>query len=333
MKNNYFYKSESEQFAFYRIPKLLFTDSRYAGISVEAKILYGLMLDRMSLSVRNNWVDDDNRVYIYFTLEEITDYLSIVKDKGVKLLKELDGILIERKKQGLGKPVMIYVLNFTDSQNSVRSVDNSAEVQTSDVDNSIENADFGTSNAEVRTSEKPKSGENAEVLTSEIPKSALLKNRTLDFGKSDSNNTDINNTDLNNTDISSSSRISFAALEREREEYRDVIKTNIEYDILIQQYAAEKIDSFVNIIVDALCSFDDKINVNSMQVPKEVVKSKLLKLDYMHIVYVIDCLDENSSKIRNYKSYILTMLYNAPDTMNHYYQSKFNKNYFRKDEN
>ena len=307
MKNNYFYKSESEQFAFYRIPKLLFTDSRYAGISVEAKVLYGLMLDRMSLSVRNNWVDDDNRVYIYFTLEEITEYLSIGKDKGVKLLKELDGILIERKKQGLGKPVVIYVLNFTDSQNSIQSVDNSAEVQ---------------------TSEKPKSCESAEVLTSEIPKSALRKNRTLDFGKSDSNNTD-----LNKTDISSSSRISFAALEREREEYRDVIKANIEYDILIQQYAAEQIDSFVNIMVDALCSFDDMISVNSMQVPKEVVKRKLLKLDYMHIVYVIDCLDENSTKIRNYKSYILTMLYNAPDTMNHYYQSKFNKNYFRKDEN
>ena len=307
MKNNYFYKSESEQFAFYRIPKLLFTDSRYAGISVEAKVLYGLMLDRMSLSVRNNWVDDDNRVYIYFTLEEITEYLSIGKDKGVKLLKELDGILIERKKQGLGKPVVIYVLNFTDSQNSIQSVDNSAEVQ---------------------TSEKPKSCESAEVLTSEIPKSALRKNRTLDFGKSDSNNTD-----LNKTDISSSSRISFAALEREREEYRDVIKANIEYDILIQQYAAEQIDSFVNIMVDALYSFDDMISVNSMQVPKEVVKRKLLKLDYMHIVYVIDCLDENSTKIRNYKSYILTMLYNAPDTMNHYYQSKFNKNYFRKDEN
>ena len=307
MKNNYFYKSESEQFAFYRIPKLLFTDSRYAGISVEAKVLYGLMLDRMSLSVRNNWVDDDNRVYIYFTLEEITEYLSIGKDKGVKLLKELDGILIERKKQGLGKPVMIYVLNFVDSQNSVQSVDNSAEV---------------------RTSEKPKSGENAEVLTSEIPKSALRKNRTLDFGKSDSNNTDINNTDLNKTDISSSSRISFAALEREREEYRDVIHENIEYDILIQQYAAEKIDSFVNIMVDALCSFGDMISVNSMQVPKEVVKRKLLKLDYMHIVYVIDCLDENSTRIRNYKSYILTMLYNAPDTMNHYYQSKFNKHYY-----
>ncbi len=314
MKNNYFYKSESEQFAFYRIPKLLFTDSRYVGISVEAKVLYGLMLDRMSLSVRNNWVDDDNRVYIYFTLEEITEYLSIGKDKGVKLLKELDGILIERKKQGLGKPVMIYVLNFTDNQNSIQSVDNSAEVLTSDVDNSIENADLG--------------GSNAEVLTSEKPKSALRKNRTLDFGKSDSNNTDINNTDLNKTDRSSSSRISFAALEREREEYRDIIHENIEYDILIQQYAAEKIDSFVNIMVDVLCSFDDKINVNSMQVPKEVVKRKLLKLDYMHIVYVIDCLDENSTKIRNYKSYILTMLYNAPDTMNHYYQSKFNKNYY-----
>ena len=67
----------------------------------------------------------------------------------------------------------------------------------------------------------------------QMPKSGLLKNRTLDFGKSDSNNTDINNTDLNKTDISSSSRISFAALEREMEKDRDVIKTNIEYDILL----------------------------------------------------------------------------------------------------
>lgn len=115
---DYFYGNDAEQFTFYRIPKVLFTDQRYKSVSVEAKVLYGLLLDRMSLSIRSGWLDADGRVYIYFTLEEAIEFLGFGKDKLVKLFQELDrdrGIgLIERKKQGQGKPLksMSKILSF-----------------------------------------------------------------------------------------------------------------------------------------------------------------------------------------------------------------------------
>ena len=128
-KFNYYYSNEAEQFNFYRIPKVLFTDKRFSKLSVEAKVLYGLLLDRMSLSLKNNWIDEDNRVYIYFKLEDVQEYMDIGKDKGIKLFSELDsdkGIgLIERKKQGLGKPTMIYVMNFSTNLTELKTSENS----------------------------------------------------------------------------------------------------------------------------------------------------------------------------------------------------------------
>ena len=110
---DYFYGDEAEQYTFYRIPKVLFTDPAYRRISSDAKILYGLMLDRMGLSVRNGWLDDCQRVFIYFTLEDALEYLCCGHTKAVSLFAELDkGGLIERKKQGQGKPTKIYVKNF-----------------------------------------------------------------------------------------------------------------------------------------------------------------------------------------------------------------------------
>lgn len=113
---DYFHEYESEQFSFYRIPKLLFTDEYFRKLSCDAKVLYGLMLDRMCLSLRNHWVDNEKRVYIIFTIEQVTEYLNCGRDKAMKILAELDmkkGIgLIDRVKQGFGKPDAIYVKNF-----------------------------------------------------------------------------------------------------------------------------------------------------------------------------------------------------------------------------
>ena len=113
---DYYYGAEAEQFSFYRIPKALFTEPCYRGVSMEAKVLYGLLLDRMSLSARNGWMDKERRVYIYFTQEDAMNLMSCGKDKATRLFRELDqgGIgLIERKKQGQGRPTRIYVKNFT----------------------------------------------------------------------------------------------------------------------------------------------------------------------------------------------------------------------------
>lgn len=107
---------DAEQYAFFRIPKLLITEPYFRRLSTDAKLLYGLMLDRMSLSMRNGWMDDDGHVYIYFTLEEACEQLCCKTDKAVKLFAELDSAkgvgLIRRVKQGLGRPAKIYVLRF-----------------------------------------------------------------------------------------------------------------------------------------------------------------------------------------------------------------------------
>lgn len=112
----YYLGCEAEQYAFYRIPKLLITDERFAMVSIDAKLLYGMMLDRMSLSIKNGWVDEHNHVYIYFPLEQIMETMHCRSEKATKLLTELDskkGIgLIERIRQGQGKPSMIFVKNF-----------------------------------------------------------------------------------------------------------------------------------------------------------------------------------------------------------------------------
>ena len=108
---SYYYGYEAEQFSFYRIPKLLFTDSRFAGISTDARLLYGILLDRMSLSMKNGWHDDQGRVYIIFTLDDVAETLGFKTEKAIKLFHELDskkGVgLIERVRQGQGRASLI----------------------------------------------------------------------------------------------------------------------------------------------------------------------------------------------------------------------------------
>ncbi|WP_418881352.1 replication initiator protein A, partial [Waltera sp.] len=108
IKFDYYYGIEAEQFSFYRVPRLLIKDERFKGLSSDAKLLYGLMLDRMALSMKNGWLDDENRAYIIYTVDSIMEDLGCGKDKAIKVLAELDtnkGIgLVERIRRGLGKP-------------------------------------------------------------------------------------------------------------------------------------------------------------------------------------------------------------------------------------
>ena len=114
MQYEYFYGAQAEQFSFYRIPKALFTEPNFRELSTDAKVLYGILLDRMSLSLKNQWLDAQNKVYIIFTVEEIMDALNCANQKATRLIVELEkqAGLIERKRQGLGRPNLIYVKNF-----------------------------------------------------------------------------------------------------------------------------------------------------------------------------------------------------------------------------
>ena len=110
---SYYYGSEDDQFTFYRIPKLLMKGEQFKDVTIEAKVLYGLLLDRMSLSIRNKWLDEENRVYIIYTYIEIMEDLGCAEQKASKLLSELERFgLVERKRRGLGKPNIIYVKNL-----------------------------------------------------------------------------------------------------------------------------------------------------------------------------------------------------------------------------
>ena len=114
MQYEYFYGAQAEQFSFYRIPKALFTEPNFRELSTDAKVLYGILLDRMSLSLKNQWLDAQNKVYIIFTVEEIMDALNCANQKATRLMVELEkqAGLIERKRQGLGRPNLIYVKNL-----------------------------------------------------------------------------------------------------------------------------------------------------------------------------------------------------------------------------
>ena len=113
MDFDFYYGLQSQTFSFYRIPKLLFTDSRFSSMSTEAKTLYGILLDRMDLSMKNGWLDKQNRVYLFFTVQEIQDSLGCGKNKAIQLMQELEKEgLIERKRQGMGKPSFVYVKNI-----------------------------------------------------------------------------------------------------------------------------------------------------------------------------------------------------------------------------
>ena len=331
----YFHDYESEQFAFYRIPKVLFTDEYFRNLSSDAKVLYGLMLDRMALSIRNNWVDNEGKVYIIFTLEQVMEYMNCGKDKGVKILAELDtdkGIgLIERVKRGLGKPTIIYVKSFVYRKEKVLD---SAE---------NDNRSQEVGKAEVKSSEKPKSGVlesrsqefgKTEVWKSEKPKSGSRKNRSAEVWKTDTNNTYINKNNRSNTDsINPSGKMQENWTENWMDAmdviqaYTDIVKTNIDYDILIQGCRTgdrEYIDEIVELLVETISIDRETVMISGAEYPYQFVKNKLLKLNYSHIQYVLECLHDTTTKVRNVKAYLLTCLFNAPSTIGNYYRAEVN---------
>lgn len=149
--SNYFYGDEAMQFSYFRILRQLITHPRFKPLSADAKLLYGMLFDRMGLSTKNEWYDENKRVYIYYTVGEICNDLNCGRDKAMKLLAELDdnkGVgLIERIKQGQGKPDRIYVLHFT-TQELPPQPENESEppMPCSEVDfNDVQKSDTATS--------------------------------------------------------------------------------------------------------------------------------------------------------------------------------------------
>ena len=282
---DYFYGEQADLFSFYRLPKALFVDPRFRGISAESKILYGLLLDRMGLSVKNGWTDDTGQVYIIFTTEEIMEALYCADNKATKLMKELEGVgLIERKRRGLGKPSLIYVKNF------------------------------------ISESSEPR------IQSRENHDSVAAQTAVLEAPKSRCNKTDKNYTDPSETDPFLSGAA--AGMESEGKDdrtlYQEYFVRQFNFDALIASHPDDEdmLREMLELLVDTVCSKRRFIRIAGDDKPAEVVKAQLMKLNGDHLRFVLMCLKENTTQVRNIRQYLLATLYNAPMTMHSSYAAR-----------
>ncbi|OUP24037.1 replication initiator protein A [Gemmiger sp. An194] len=223
---DYFYGIQSEQFAFYRIPKVLFTDDRFRVLSAEAKTLYGILLDRVTLSAKNGWIDQQGRVYIIYTIEEIMADMNCGNKKAIQLLSDLEKKvgLIERKRQGLGKPNLIYVKNFI-------SVESHGE-------------------GHFQNCQKHTSG-NAKSTSPEM-------------AEGHGRNTDTSNTENSDIDSFSSDRTVGERNEAMRmfAQYQDYFRESLEMDTLAQDSSLDQ--EALSVMVDLIEPFVDPVFANNV---------------------------------------------------------------------
>ena len=282
MTLDYFYGQAGKLFSFYRIPKALFQEQRFQNLSTDAKTLYGILLDRMSLSVKNEWFDKQGRVFIIFTIEDVKRALCCADNKATKLLRELENFgLIERKRRGLGKPSLVYVKNFS-----------------SDL-----------SNERVQNRENHESG-SPKNACQDPPKSRCNKNKK-------------SKTERNNTNPILSDESEKMKNRKLLEEY---FSRSLEIELLLRLYPDDEdtIYQIVDLLVDTCATNRKLLHIAGDDKPAEVVRSRFMKLNADHIRFVLKCLAENSSPIRNMKQYLLASLYNAPTTMQLSYQNQTN---------
>lgn len=297
----YYYGNQTETFNFVRVPWVLFTHPVFEKLSNDAKILYALLLDRMSLSRQNEWFDEDNRVYIIYTVEEAVKTLNCCSEKVSKLFKELDDVngigLITRKRRGLGKPSIIYVKNFI--------VDN-------DPDYTPENNNLDSPNSDDEESRIQDSG-ISEMQNTENSFSCAVENRSLETDKTDAIKNNIIKTDISNTENQSYRSVN----DCEREDTTAIINENIGYDMLTESNSsiADMITEIRNIMVDVVCG-ERKVVIGGKAVPAETAKSTFLKLTDEHILYIIDNISRLEEKIQCPDKYICTALYNSAYTCN-----------------
>ena len=282
MTLDYFYGQTRELFSFYRIPKALFQEQRFQSLSTDAKTLYGILLDRMSLSAKNGWLDEQNRVFIIFTIEDVKRSLCCADNKATKLLRELEEFgLIERKRRGLGRPSLVYVKNFSADSSKTRF----------------------------------QNRENHE--------SGGFKSASQDPAKPRCNKTDKNNTEMNETYPFNSEETDGMS---QREQLEKYFSQSLEVELLLRLCPDDEdiIYQIVDLLVDTCATKRKMLRIAGDDRPAEVVRSRFMKLNADHIKFVLKCLAENSSPIRNMKQYLLASLYNAPTTMQLSYQNQTN---------
>ena len=289
--DKYFYSNTDIDSKFYRLPKGIM-EGKYKGMSSNAKLLYAVMLDRNALSVKNNWKDNKQRVYIYFSIENIMDCLGCSKTTAIKVLKELEEKeLVEKKRQGLGKSTIIYVKKMDMDE------EGSKEIPASKKSIAKKRVFFYPSE-----SKKCTSGSQKDLLPEgkKVNSNKTYKSKTYVYNKQSS--------------------IELPA-DRKMEIYTDIIKKKLDYNLLYEDFG-EEVEPYLNIILDVMMSDKKKIaGINT-----QLIKNRFMKLNAEHMKYAIWSMRKNKTEIKNMYAYMVTVLYQAPVTMQNYFTALYNYN-------
>ena len=295
---DYFRGMEAEQYSFYRVPKVLFTAECFKSLSCEAKVLYGLMLDRMSLSIKNRWFDDEDRVYIIFTVDEIAELMNCGTQKAVKLIKELDtsnGIgLIEKKRLGLGKPNVIYVKNFMIKEipNQLMKTDNVQKQEEYFTEETVMGENAGKiadmksegnfqeeiANLQKQEEERGKSNisQNSEnhhskivkITNQELSESQFKNSENHNSGMMKTTNQEFPESQLNNYENQNSGMMKMEIQEfpKSQSNKTDINKTNFSETDIIQSYQIQS---------GSLVSHDKRDVIEEMKIYRELIQERI----------------------------------------------------------
>ena len=328
---DYYYGAEAEQFSFLKIPKVLLEDKKHFGkLSIGAKLMYAILLDRMNLSRKNTWFDKQNRVYIVFPIEEICDQLGVCGETAVKFLKELDdenGIgLIKKIRRGQGMPSIIYVMNFIvedDEQPGADTPEEAPGPQEIPVEKEH--------NSRIRKNRNQEFGKT-EFKKSEKPNSRNRKTRTLEFGKTECNNTKENKTEMSYTDsiiqsgggLQNFSPGNVETVESDglidgidRNAVEEEVKAQIDYDCLMSfkdDSVVKMVEEIKDLMVDVLCGERTVIS-EGKRVSEETAKSAYRKITFDHVQYVLQSLLNYPDKISRIDRFLTTSLFNSVYTL------------------
>ena len=341
---DYFHGNEASEFRFYRVPKALFGGE----LSLEAATLYSLMLDRVGLSVKNGWLDSLGRVFIYFVQKDVQKLLRCGHNRATAFMRELERFgLIERKRQGLGKPAIIYVKNFSGSENgalenegneieekapAVQQEDTSNKVLFSASEGAVQTARTGQSrvpaggslDCPIRAANETEKKETELTETNRILPQPLAVENCAPFRPAPP---DIHSAPFppalptRTTSLGSSGGPKGRNLMDEMRWVREEIRENIDYEGLVWDHPcdADIFDGYVELMTEAACSMKETVRICGQDIPTALVRSRFLKLEREHVEYVRDCLCHTTAAIGNIKAYTLAALYNAPATMSQYY--------------
>ena len=301
----YYYGQEVELHSFYRVPKQLMTDPMFDGLSAEAKLLYGILLDRMQLSQKNEWFDESGRVYLYFTIESIMEVMHCSNKKACRLLTELKNIgLVTRTRQGLGKPDKLYV----------------------------HRCDFSDMSKQHFQKCKNDTSGSVEMTSQEV--------LNLHANNTDKNNTEYNNTESitsfysgeeKRSEASSSASCSY----EEYQEWEEYLAEQLQIEDLKRrrEMDADMIQEIFGLVVDTMCSKRKTIRIAGEDMSMEIVKSRFMKLNAEHVQFVMNNLSQNTTRIKNIKQYLLTSLYNSTLTIDSYYTARVQYDNFCESQN